>query len=145
MISGLIAGSLDIIFACVFWAIKAQVPVIRIFQSVARGLLGASSFDGGAGTAALGLVLHFLIAIAMAAAYILTASRLDALWKQPLLFGCIYGGFLYLFMNFVVIPLSAASRGSADPLWIVLSVLVHMLFVGVPIALFAKRAFAPRE
>jgi len=40
-----------------------------------------------------------------------------------------------------VIPLSAASPGSPDPIWIGMSVLVHMIFVGVPIALFARRTF----
>ncbi len=43
-------------------------------------------------------------------------------------------------MNYVVIPLSAA-QGSAFPLsWVVSSVVVHALLVGVPAALFAKAA-----
>jgi len=29
---GLVAGALDITYACVFWAIKAGVPAQRIFQ-----------------------------------------------------------------------------------------------------------------
>jgi hypothetical protein len=44
-------------------------------------------------------------------------------------------------MHYVVVPLSAAAGGSADPLWTVLTIAVHMLLVGVPIALFAKRSF----
>jgi hypothetical protein len=43
-------------------------------------------------------------------------------------------------MNYVVVPLSAATPGSKDPLWVVLSVAVHMLFIGIPIALFARFA-----
>ena len=43
-------------------------------------------------------------------------------------------------MNYVVVPLSAAGPGSKDPLWIGLSVAVHVLLIGVPIALFARRA-----
>jgi hypothetical protein len=43
-------------------------------------------------------------------------------------------------MNYVVVPLSAAGPGSKDPTWIALSILVHALLVGVPIALFARRA-----
>jgi hypothetical protein len=46
-------------------------------------------------------------------------------------------------MNHVVVPLSAASKGSADPLWIGLSILVHMALIGAPCALGARRAFAP--
>ncbi len=72
---GVVAGALDIAYACVFWAIKAGVPARRIFQSVAAGLLGEASFEGGAATAALGLALHFFIATSMSVAYYLAAGR----------------------------------------------------------------------
>ena len=35
---GLLAGALDITYACLFWAIKADLPPTRIFQSVAATL-----------------------------------------------------------------------------------------------------------
>ena len=43
-------------------------------------------------------------------------------------------------MNYLVVPLSAALGGSRDPLWIGLSVLVHMFLIGVPIAWLCGRA-----
>jgi hypothetical protein len=43
-------------------------------------------------------------------------------------------------MNFVVVPLSAASGGSHDALWVALSLAVHLLFIGIPIALFSRLA-----
>jgi hypothetical protein len=46
-------------------------------------------------------------------------------------------------MNYVVVPLSAAGSGSKDALWITLSIAVHMFLIGVPIALFTRRALAP--
>ena len=73
---GLVAGTLDITYACVFWAIKAGAPPARIFQSVARGLLGAASFRGGAATAALGLFLHYFIATTMSFVYYFAAYAL---------------------------------------------------------------------
>ena len=54
--------------------------------------------------------------------------------------GAVYGLLLYGFMNFVVVPLSAAGGGAKNPLWIVLTVLVHVAFIGIPIALFTRRA-----
>jgi uncharacterized membrane protein YhaH (DUF805 family) len=47
---------------------------------------------------------------------------------------------LYVIMNFVVVPLSAAGSGSKDPLWVALSVLVNLFLIGTPIALAARRA-----
>ena len=65
---GVLAGALDITYACLFWRIKAGLPASRIFQSVAAGLLGTASFKGGTATAWLGLGLHFFIAGCMALA-----------------------------------------------------------------------------
>jgi len=142
--AGAVAGTLDITFAYAFWALKADVPALRIFQSVATGLLGRASFDGGAATAALGLALHFAMATAMAAAYALAARQWRVLRERPLPLGAAYGVFLYTFMQFVVLPLSAAGHGSRDATWITLSVVVHMFLVGVPIAFLTRNAFAAK-
>ena len=74
-LGGLAAGTLDILFAAGFWALKANVPSQRILQSVAAGLLGKASFSGGWGTALRGLALHYFIAMCMAFAYCLVAQR----------------------------------------------------------------------
>ena len=84
---GLVPGTLDIAYACIFWSLKAGVPAQRIFQSVAAGLLGKASFEGGSGTAALGLGLHYFIATTMAVVYYLAARRRPMLWRSPGLFG----------------------------------------------------------
>jgi hypothetical protein len=137
---GLVAGTLDITYACLFWGLKSNVPVQRILQSVAAGLLGKASYEGGGGTAALGLALHYFIALSMSVVYYLVARRWPLLWQRPLLCGAGYGLLLYAVMNYVVVPLSAAGSGSKDPLWITLSIVVHALLIGVPIAYFSRRA-----
>ena len=139
---GLIAGSLDIAYAIVFWWLKARVSPARILQSVAAGLLGDATFRGGAATAALGLALHLTIATTMAAAYAAAARRWPALARRPGRYGILYGLLLYAVMNYVVVPLSAAKPGSRDPLWVGLSIAVHALLIGVPIALAVRRAAA---
>jgi hypothetical protein len=138
---GFLAGAFDIAYACVFWALKARVPPQRIFQSVAAGLLGAASFTGGWATAALGLGLHFFIATTMSVTYYVVARRLPVLWQRPIPLGAAYGLLLYTIMNYVVVPLSAAGHGGAkDPLWVGLSIVVHATLIGIPIALFTRRA-----
>ena len=140
MAGGIVAGSLDIVYACLFWAIEAGVPAQRILQSVASGLLGEASFEGGAATAALGLLLHFLIAISMSAAYYLVARRWPPLGDHAVLCGAAYGLVLYAVMNCVIVPLSAAGPGSRHPLWVGLTIAVHVFLIGIPIALFTRRA-----
>lgn len=141
LLGGLIAGTLDMLFAIVFWAIKADVPPARIMQSVASGLVGRDqAVAGGVATAALGLALHFLIATSMSVTYYIVARRWAFLWRRPWIAGPLYGVLLYAIMNFIVIPLSAARAGSHDPLWVGMSVLVHMTLIAMPMALAARGA-----
>ncbi|HEX3766368.1 MAG TPA: hypothetical protein VHW23_47070 [Kofleriaceae bacterium] len=141
---GAIAGMLDIAFACTFWSIKAGVAPTRILQSVAAGLLGAASFQGGAATAALGMVLQLVIATGMAAVYYAVARRWPLLVRRPVAGGAGFGLAAYAVMNYVVVPLSAARPGSHDPLWVGLSIVVHVALIGVPIALACARALTRR-
>ena len=63
LLGALTVGVLDILDAFVFFGIRG-VPPLRILQAVASGLVGpAAAADGGLATAALGLLLHFLIAL----------------------------------------------------------------------------------
>jgi uncharacterized membrane protein YagU involved in acid resistance len=135
-----VAGTLDIVYACVFWAIERGVAPPRILQRVASGLLGEASLTGGWPTAALGLVCHYFIAISMAVTYYFVARRWPALWERPVRYGAAYGLLLYGIMNYVVVPLSAAGPSSKDPLWIAMSIVVHMFLIGLPCAVFARLA-----
>lgn len=139
LVGGLIAGALDITAAIVTNGWRG-VPPVRVLQSVASGLLGSPAFQGGNATAALGLLLHFLIALAAAAVYVAASRRLPALVRWPLLWGPLYGVAVYFFMSLVVVPLSAAPfRIRLDPPDLATGLIVHMLCVGLPIALAARR------
>jgi hypothetical protein len=141
LLGGLCAGTLDILFATGFWALRGVAPQ-RILQSVAAGVLGKASFSGGSASALLGLGLHYLIAIAMATAYAMAARDASALLQRPWRYGALYGLVLFAVMSFIVVPLSAAPRSGAPlPLWIASSVIAHVVLVGWPCAWFARRAW----
>jgi hypothetical protein len=137
---GFVVGTFDIVYACVFWAIKRGVSPHRILQRVGSGWLGEASMTGGWASAALGLVTHYFIATSMAVTYFLVARRWPALWERPVPYGIAYGLLLYGIMNYIVVPLSRAGASSKDPLWVGMSIAVHMLLIGLPIALYARRA-----
>jgi hypothetical protein len=69
---GWIAGILDITTAF----IRGRRPV-RLLQGIASGLLGPQAFQGGWGTAVLGLALHFFIAFSAAAVYYAASRKLS--------------------------------------------------------------------
>jgi hypothetical protein len=136
--AGLLAGALDITSAFVILAFRGVGPT-RVLQGVAAGLLGPSSFQGGIGTALLGLALHFFIALTAATVFYLASTRIALLTRQPVVAGLLYGIGVYAVMNFVVLPLSAVKpRYTASGMTI--GVLVIMFMVGLPIALIVARS-----
>ena len=139
---GLAAGVLDISAACAYYAARGVRP-LRILQSVAGGIYGRATFQGGWSTAAQGLALHFFIATVAALVFTLAALRLPALVSRPLAFGALYGVAVWAFMHFVVLPLSAVGRRPFDPTMAAIMVAIHIACVGIPIALAARRFLTP--
>jgi hypothetical protein len=131
--AGLAAGVGDTLLAILLF----KVGPVRIYQSVAAGLLGRDSFQGGLASAALGMFLHFFIATTAAAVYVAASTRLKLLVSQPVLCGLAFGAAVYFFMNVVVVPLSRAARGGGFVFSWQLMV-GHALLVGLPIALVAR-------
>ncbi len=141
ILGGAIAATLDILYACGFSNLVYGVPPLRILQSVASGLLGASAFTGGIAAGALGLLLHYLIALGAAFVFYAASRRFGWLIRHAIVAGIVFGLCVYGVMNFVVIPLSAFPRKlTFPPLILATGLFVHMFFVGVPIALGARAA-----
>jgi uncharacterized membrane protein YagU involved in acid resistance len=135
---GLIAGGLDLTYAIVFYGLRGVKP-ISIPQSIASGLLGMRAFKGGLATAALGVACHFLVAFVAAAVYYVASRKLRFLTEEPVIWGVLYGAAIYLFMNYVVLPLSAAPKFRHTTFSIATDVMVHLFFIGLPIALAVRR------
>lgn len=131
---GLGAGILDITAASINGAFHGRSP-LWVFQSVASGLLGADSYKGGYGTAALGGVIHFFIAFVACTVYFIASRKLEFLRKQPIICGLLYGIVVYLFMYGVVLRLTFHRNFLAPASAVVIALLIHMFCVGLPIAL----------
>ena len=131
--AGIGAGVGDTLLAILLF----KVGPVRIYQSVAAGLLGRDSFQGGLASAALGMFLHFFIATTAAAVYVAASTRLKLLLTQPVLCGLAFGTAVYFFMNVVVVPLSRAARAGGF-LFSWQLMVGHALLVGLPIALVAR-------
>jgi hypothetical protein len=146
LVGGLIAGACDMTYALLWFSGVKGVPWMKVPQSVAAGLIGPPSFNGGGGTVALGLVLHWLIAIIWAATYVLVGRRLlPDLLRKPIPYGLAYGAWIYFFMNWVVLPLSAMhTKPHFAPLdtWLT-GLAVHVLGLGLAISISASKT-APR-
>ena len=109
LISTAVAGTLDLALAITFFAIKG-VPLEGVPHAVAAGLLGVRAFRLGLPTAILGVALHYFIAFCVSAFYYFLSRRFGFLNNHPIASGAIYGIGVFLFMQHVVLPLSAEPR-----------------------------------
>jgi hypothetical protein len=133
LVGGLIAGALDL--ASAFFIFGTEVP-----KAIAGGLLGRQAFQGGAATYALGVVLHFFIAISAATAYYAASRKLAFLKEHALVCGLFFGMGFYLVMNLIVLPLSALhAKGPYQLGALIQGLLVHMFLIGLPISLSVRR------
>jgi hypothetical protein len=137
-LAGLTAGVLDITAAFVTWAPKGIKP-IQILQGIASGLLGPRSFHGGWGTGALGAMFHFLIAFSAAGVFYGASRKLAFMTLRPILSGVLYGIAVYIFMYWVVMPLSAYHKPPFSISATVIAIITHIVWVGLPISLIVRR------
>src|SRR2546430_17213352 len=73
--AGAIVGVLDITAACINARVLAGFPPAHVLQSVAGGLLGRGTYNGGFATALLGLAMHFTMALTVAAIFYALTRR----------------------------------------------------------------------
>lgn len=137
----LVVGTLDIVDAFVFFGLRSGTTPVRILQSIASGWLGRAAYTGGAAAAALGAVTHYFIAFGIVVTYFLVSRRMGVLTRHPIAYGIVYGLLVYLFMNRVVIPLSAIGAATWPALPVLANgLLIHAFGIGIPSAVFAARA-----
>jgi hypothetical protein len=115
-----------------------------MFQSIAAGLLGRGSYEGGLTTAALGMLLHYFIATTASAVYYAASLKLPVLIRRAVPCGLAFGVAIYFFMNYVVLQLSAVPRKPTlslaviqNPTWLI-ALAGHALIIGLPIALINR-------
>ena len=136
--AGLLTGVTDGLFSSVLSVAFYHSTVTRLFQGVASTLLGTSAFDGGLKTAALGVLMHFGVALGWSAVFLLLLERspwIRRLLESPhgvLKVASLYGPFIWLVMSLAVIPLLLHRPPAITGRWWV-QLIGHIPFVGLPI------------
>lgn len=137
LLAGMVAGVLDGIAAVIAAGLRG-VPPGSVFQYISSGILGRSAYEGGATTIILGVLLHFVVAFGASAVFV--SQRAGSLLRSyPLLTGPLYGIAVYFFMSEIVSALSNVTRQPRTLSGTVIGILIHIFFVGLPIALITSR------
>ncbi|MFB9076061.1 DUF1440 domain-containing protein [Flavobacterium procerum] len=142
--SGLVAGTLDITAAILVYAvILHKTTAEKILQSVASGIFKKEAYTGGSEMAVYGLCLHFLIAFIFAWFYFKIFPYIPFFKINTVLSGILYGIFVWIIMNLIVLPLAfpvLPEKKLDFPL--LLSILIIICCVGMPIAFITRKYYA---
>ncbi|MBI1797743.1 MAG: hypothetical protein HYR74_11920 [Candidatus Eisenbacteria bacterium] len=140
LLGTILVGTLDLADAFIFFGIRNHIAPVRILHSIASGVLGKPAFQGGAGAAGLGLLLHYFIAFGIVTTFFLVSRWWRDLAARPLVYGPLYGLLVWVIMNKIVVPLSAAPIPPHQPMpQIVNGLAIHALGVGLPAAWAVSR------
>lgn len=133
--AGLLTGVTDGMFSSVLSVAFYGSTVTRLFQGVAATLLGVQAFDGGIGTALVGVVMHFGVALWWSAVFVFLVMR--STWVRRvraspfglLVLTSLYGPLIWMVMSLAVIPLLTHRPPTITVRWWVQFV-GHAPFVG---------------
>lgn len=141
VIGGLIIGTLHLIFQVgIVFGLVLKNPLIPSLQYVASGAMGNAAFTGGLATALLGVILEFMMTIIIAGVFIVSAARIPLLRRHVIPGSLLYGFGVFVVMNFIVLPLSAAPTLPAPPTWLLIEIILeHILLIGLPLGILVRR------
>lgn len=141
VITGLVVGTLDGLAAVGMYYVQTGNNPLNVFRFIASGIFGRPAFSGGVTMALLGLLFHYVIAAGWTILFFWLAARFFYLTKNWIVSGVMYGIFIWLMMNLVIVPLSLVPMKDGPKEWagIIKGVLILIVCVGLPVAYSAKR------
>ena len=139
--AGLLAGTLDGLAASIGFYVNNHKSPALVFRFIARGIFGEQASTGGTGMVVAGVLLHYLIAFIWTILFFLIFPRLKFLSKNLPLTGMVYGLFVWLVMNAVVLPVSHGIPFSFTFPRTLLGIAYIVFLVGLPIALLIGRHY----
>ena len=144
----LVCGVLDIAAAVIqAWQAAGRTPAV-VLKGIASALWGRAAIEGGAGMAAIGLIMHFTVALTATLVFYALSRRISALRSASVfLVGPLYGVMVFAAMNYGTLPLLSWVRSlylGTPPRWPGAMgwpmVWIHIICVGLPIVWGVRRA-----
>lgn len=146
--AGALVGVLGITAAYINARVAYGFAPAHVLQSVAGGLLGRGTYNGGFATAALGLAMHFTMALTVATIFYALSRRLPL--PQRLLgvvtVRLLYGAAVFVVNNFGTAPFLSWVRSLYLHTQILFKppmgwsqLVIHLFCVGLPITLVLRR------
>jgi hypothetical protein len=140
-LGGMIIGIVQLIIQeWIVFSLLQGNPFISVLQYIASAVLGTAAFAGGIATALLGVLLHFFVSVVIAGVFILSADRIPFLRRYAIVGALLYGFGVFIVMNLIVLPLSAAPPLPAPTVLQLIELIIdHVLVIGLPLGILVQR------
>ena|SRR6187551_3565579 len=142
--TALVAGTCDIVAACIqSYVVNGTMPS-RVLRYVASGVFGKSAFTGGDEMMAWGLLFHFIIAFSCTVCYFLLYPKIEILKRSWVTDAVLVGVVAWCVTNLIVVPMSNTPKFPFDIMKVPISLSILIVCIGLPIAYGADVYFKKR-
>ena len=139
LLTGLIAGTLDALGPIL---INKANPKL-MFQFIASGAFGSErAFAGGTPMVVWGVLFHYFIAYSWTTLFFLLYPAIPFLRKNKYITAVLYGVFVWIVMNRVVIPLSKIQQGPFNIKGALTGAAILIVAIGLPVSILARRYYS---
>lgn len=143
--AALLVGTLDITAAMTKFYLERDLGPSPIFKFISSGVFGRQAFTGGTLMIIWGLVFHYIITFLFTTFLFLIYPRLSTLLKNKYVIGILYGLFIWVIMNRIIVPLSntPVSKAGFDARDAIIQALILITMIGIPASWLAHRYYYP--
>jgi len=141
---GLLVGTLDILAAFANAYISFEVGPISVLKYIASALFGATAINGGTDMVIYGLLMHYAIAYFFTALYFFLYPRLGGATQNSILIGVMYGLFIWLLMNLVVVPFTKIPHSHMHVPQTIINIIILMVMIGVPLSILTNNFYTSK-
>ena len=144
LLAGLLVGTLDILSAFVDYYIATGKGPAGVLNYVASGVFGKDALADNGSMWILGLLFHYIIAIAFTFFFFWLYPKLGIMGKNRVITAFVYGLFIWIVMNLVVVRLSNAPHAplsAIKPLKALKAYLILAVMIGMPLSFIAYKFY----
>lgn len=136
----LIAGTLDMLGALlVYTVIMQKTTADKLVRGIASGVFKKQAMTGGNEMLLYGVLFHYFIALCFTLFYFLIFPYVPFFRKQKILGGLLYGAFIWIIMNVVVLNIVFPGRPAPTFSSALIGASILMVMIGLPLSYFANK------
>jgi uncharacterized membrane protein YagU involved in acid resistance len=141
--AGLVAGTLDLSFASIQFYLNTDKSPVLVFRYIASAIFGRNmAYADNALMPVLGVIFHYVIAFIFTIFFFWIYPKLKFLSFNRFLTALLFGCFVWVVMNLLVVPLTNVRGLPFDPHHIdwektITAALILILAIGMPLSFFA--------